>query len=349
MQRLFFLIISLSFFHASFAANAVMMISDTTAVTPRNADGTYPVWVSPDLGVKSLSTEDINAALKRKFWDNPAYQRDFPREVEYLKKSQIDVEKLYQLQARYYRGGNKQIEETEFGKEPSKEEALATTCRQLVQRVQEGNVPILTESLSNISQLDYSAFLTRAQFDCQAIRLLQYAKPASQSYVHSFVFSNSFIDVMPALVVPDDISCSSPRGDPELGKPADMQALPENQEKSWRKIYGFNINAKNNHNFLLKNLTPIYVKFNLPSSGTSGTELRLLAKGDFTNSKTEQILMNISVDRASTRGDAGSLTNALFLLSRGKLDAVLKILYPDNYLEDVCDTDLESLFNDKEQ
>lgn len=348
MRCLFFLIISLSFFHASFAASAVTMISDATAITPRNADGAYPVWVSPDLGVKSLSAEDINAALERKFWDNPVYQRDFPKEVEYLKKSQIDVEKLYQLQAKYY-VGNKQIEETEFGKEPSKEEALATTCRQFVQRVQEGNVPILTESLSNVSQLDYSLFLTRAQSDCQAIRLLQHTKPASQSYVHDFVFSNNFIDVMPALVVPDDISCSSPRGDPDLGKPADMQALPENQEKSWRKIYGFNINTKNNPDFLLKNLTPTYVKFYLPSSGASGTELRLLAKGDFTNNKTEQILLNIIVNRDSTRGEVGSLTSALFLLSREKSDAVLKVLYPDNYLEDICDIDLESLFKDKEQ
>lgn len=65
-------------------------IEGKTAKMPAKQAGTYPVWVSPELGVKSLSEQDIDAALKRKFWDNQVYRKDFKNQVDYLRAHQGD-------------------------------------------------------------------------------------------------------------------------------------------------------------------------------------------------------------------------------------------------------------------
>lgn len=323
--------------------SAINMVSNATAVTPRNADGTYPVWVSPDLGVKSLSVEDINAALERKFWDHSAYQRDFKKEVEYLKAHQDD-KALYKAQMDYYKDvGNPNVKHSsELGTAPTKDNAIPATCNQLLAREYGGGLWTFDLSISDASHLTYTLFLARAHSDCQAINLLRYAKPAKEGFVHNFVFTKNFVDFLPALITPDDLSCSVPTKDPESGEVEDRQALPENQNKSWSEFYGFNRYVGNVPEFKLRSLTPINVKMSPAYPVPADTELRLLAKGDFNASGIEQMLMGVDVDRKDVTGDTGRQGSALFLLSRESPTSILTLLYPEKYIEGSCDIQLDN-------
>lgn len=318
--------------------STINMVSNATAVTPRNADGTYPVWVSPDLGVKSLSVEDINAALERKFWDNSAYQRDFKKEVEYLKVHQDD-EALYKAQMDYYKDvGNPNVQHSsELGTAPTKDNAIPATCNQLLARGYGGGLWTFDLSISDASHLTYTLFLARAHSDCQAINLLRYVKPAKEGFVHNFVFTKNFADFIPALITPDDLSCSVSTKDPELDEVEDPQALPENQKKSWSEFYDFNKYLGNVPKVKLRSLSPIEVKVSPEYPVPADTELRLLAKGDFNGSGIEQMLMGVDVDRKAVTGDAGGQGSNLFLLFRESPASVLTLLYPEKYIEGNCD------------
>lgn len=324
MRRLFFLIISLSFFHASFAASALTMVSDTTAVTPRNADGTYPVWVSPDLGVKSLSAEDINAALERKFWDNPIYRKDFPAEVSYLQQHQ-------------------------------NQDVIPTNCLDMVKLFQIGqlidsgwDVSYKKDDTLQNAPPKISDFLTQAWSYCQANRLLKRVKPAKVSYLHNLVFDKNLPDILPAGLVPNDYACIYNYIYSDVGGVYTENSLfsPKSQKLSWQEYYRVNEPGEISEDGTYNEMRFLYTKpaeagmtfatkdYNPDDEKATQTKLFLLAKGDFNNSGLESMLVMSTVHRHEIKDqDAEQKSSGLYLLTRKNLHSVLRVLYPENYMD----------------
>jgi hypothetical protein len=95
-----------------------------------------------------------------------------------------------------------------------------------------------------------------------------------------FVFAKNFTNFLPALMTPDDVSCSAPFGDDGFHEAVNPGALPENQKRSWSSFYQFKYGQKDTNNFNVKYLSPINVRLFVHYTADANSNLRLLAKAD---------------------------------------------------------------------
>lgn len=269
----------------------------------------YPVWVSPDLGVNSLSSQDIDAALNRKFWDNPNYFRDFPKEISYLKENQ-----------------NK--------------EGMPVSCAAIDKLMRkgvmqdDGDVSFKNESDKRNKLL--GTFLNYSQTECQAIRLLKTAKPAQNSAVRNFGFESNFENYLPQVVMPRDSACILNDS---------LDSIPDHQKMSWSEYFkNREARYKENTSFEILKKTSSSIDLILKSNDIqkkSGDEyfskMKILAMGDFNNSHWEQLLVLVQSGLIVSNGK--NISNAsqnfytsLYLLMRKVPGAVLEAFDSDNYL-----------------
>lgn len=275
------------------------------------AVGTYPVWISPDLGVKSLAPADIEAALARKFWDNPVYQREFPQQTAYLKAHQNDAELPVNC--------------------------LAVTTLIQKKKILNDGYNIQTNGLNDV--FDADLFLPKIQADCQAIRLLAKAKPATKSAISDFIFTNKLFNYLPIMTIPDIGWCSNGTGrlNYQLGTQNYRAFKSSDKTLSWDKY--LNLSDKKlwkEAKFIT--ITPYQATFSLGNqslnNGSDTFNFYLIAKGDFNGDGQQEILLEVT----STTGyytneseDKPIFFGNLFLLTRQQSGVVLEILYPERY------------------
>jgi uncharacterized protein len=299
--------------------SAINMVSNVAAITPRNADGTYPVWVSPDLGVKSLSIKDIDAALERKFWDSPViFQQDYIDEVKSLKLNKNDKHAPVSCNA---------IEQLIFDKKIVND--AKHNCAFLYPA---DGLP----KSDPVRKYPYG-FLPQPWAYCGAINLLKQVRPAKQSMVNNFKLNQNLTKFMPALLVPENVSyiddIDKSQKDPLL--------LPENQKKTWQEYY---VRLFDKMNFLNVRPTHVRMEFKDDVSGRvyAITDLIILARGDFIGDGTEQLLMSNRVYKSSNDLAGSGSSVALYLLRRNEKNQPLEVLYPENYFFSHCDIRLSN-------
>ncbi len=283
----------------------------------KNPEGKYPVWISPDLGVKSLSGQDINVALARKFWDSPIYQQEFKDQLEYLKSNYQD-------------------------------QGLPTNCLDIIQLIKAGKYDsdgtvgtrLDDKDVINLYNKNYSPLINRVETDCQAIRLLKQVKPAVKSAVNDFQFNEKIADVMPALAVPNSFVCiTDPRLDDDNDDHTNSLWYSHNQKQSWSQFYKFN-RVRDMHQwgdqFKFLHVDPVHLKLEFwdPEGPPYGsTTMQLLMRGDFNGNGQEAVLMGIQFHRNNIQGPIDEeIFSALLLLTRHKPTDVLEVLYPNNYM-----------------
>lgn len=271
-----------------------------SAQKSEDSKGRYPVWVSPDLGVKSLSPKDIDAALNRKFWDNLNYVHDYPNEIFYLKENQnkkdmpVSCVRMYQLfdERKMYKDGRMWLS-------PSK------------------------NSLSNKLEMQIESFLDNAETDCQAIKMLKIIKAAHISHVRNFSLKEHFENYLPIITEPYTSRSYSKE---YLGKYKEMPWSEFWKVKGPDKKQLYSIEKAYTSN-QISSFTLTVSRVDKPKLiSKQNYEIRILAFGDFNQSENEQIL--IKVKQIDIPADHYT---ALYLLTRAQPDAKLLALYPDYY------------------
>lgn len=183
------------------------------------------------------------------------------------------------------------------GEGPNKEEAYAYDCRSLLKLDFEGYFPKTTSQVEKFLKYDKQ---------CDVMEILRETKPSQVSNVNDFIFDNTSIDFLPAMVNRSgscDFACRQYR--------ANEKAI------SWRD---FEISE-----FL--SIQIIHKYRMVVTTDNSLADLEILARADFNNDGTEDML--VQYIGGATHGTWGTILK--FILSRDEPDAVLRVLNAEQY------------------
>lgn len=300
------------------------------SVISQASSDSYPVWISPELGVKSLAPVDIDAALNRKFWDNPNYVRNYPKEVAYLKENQ----------------NKKDMPNSCFAISELKDKELISDDGLLwyISELKDGNNSFaVQETFEKKKGLDwyinsapkkFSLFLDDVQSDCQAIQLLKKIKPAQTDSIDSFNFKQKIEDFLPETMLPSYQVC---RGNYSPSDPID-----DTSDRSWayawkmeKDLDGESIPTHFEKIFATENEAKIVISWKTPKKyepvnedNIFSQDLKILAKGNLAGSNKQQLLIKVKTYSDNFKDFAYS---ALYILEHQKNNPVLQLSEISNH------------------
>lgn len=308
------------------------------------SSNSYPVWISPELGVKSLAPADIDAALNRKFWDNPNYVRDHPKEVAYLKENQNKKDMPNSCVA---------INELKQ-KGLISDDGLLWYISELKDRNSSFAVQEVLEKKKgldwyiNSAPKKFALFLDDVQSDCQAIKLLKKIKPAQTDSIDSFNFKQNIEDFLPETMLPYDQVC---RGDYSPSDPID-----DTPDRSWARAWDLIEDSNGNKTvtdfkkiFAIDNKSKIIIDYHIYEKGKLifseffSQELIILAKGNFIGSDKQQVLIKV---RTYSNNFKYFVYSALYLLDHQKNNPVLQLSEISNHYFAMHYSNYENAYGD---
>jgi uncharacterized protein len=203
--------------------------------------------------------------------------------------------------------------------------------------------PLLTDPELKTACADWKSSDTELRSDdiaCKALNIMNNAKPANQSAVNDFVFTENSVDILPDLLRLGGDGRSTQRCKRYL---LNLSRTPITQSQDYlMESYGKIIHEKQKE-IKSKIKSTVIDKNQLlltfdPANNFSGTEfytlnIKILGKGDFLGTGWESLLLQVLKTTGTPSSDSSFRDATLFILSRKSPSGVFQVANPEQYLE----------------